>query len=310
MADKIEKTAGQTALTIEITPNSVDAGAEFGIAARAICTPPCDITDLAAIVRDADGNVLGQIVFAIFDGTANSGSDLLLTAPLQTGTHNWTATIDRFEARDAVYEATTIAVPLEIKPHAITISSWGLPSAITSGATAKMHVGVRCSCGCSLAGREITIHDQTGAQMASGTLGDELWPRTEALYFTEIAMPVSGEPALEEWQVKFAGAGLTPDHADGTTKFSVRIVPDAEHVVTVEAIDRASQTPLAGALVTMHPFRGTTDERGIAELRVPKGSYRLFVSARRYVSNHTEINVNGDVATQAHLDVEIRPERA
>lgn len=309
MADTVEKTPGQTVLTVEITPTVVDAGAAFGLSARAVCTPPCDITGLVATVRDGDGVELGQIAFSSFDGNANSSADLMLVAPAAVGVHDWTATLQSFEARDATYPETSAKVALEVKPHAITISSWGLASALTSGAQARMHIGVRCSCGCSMAGRQVTVHDESGTQIATATLGDELWPRTEALYFAEIEFPVTGEPALSQWQLRFAGAGLEPAHADGAQNFSVRIVPPAEHVVTIEAIDRALQTPLAGAMVTMHPFRGTTDARGMAQLRVPKGTYRLFVSARRYVSNHTQIDVEGDVATQAQLDVEIRPER-
>ncbi len=309
MADSVEKIAGQTVLTVEITPTIVDAGAAFGLSARAVCTPPCDITGLSAIVHDADGTEIGQIVFSSFDGQANSSVDLMLTAPAEVGVHDWTASLQSFEARDASYPASSAEMALEVKPHAITISSWGLASALTSGAQGRMHVGVRCSCGCSMAGREITVHDQSGTQIATAKLGDDLWPKTEALYFAEVAFPVSGEPSLSEWQLRFAGAGLEPAHGDGVIGFNVRIVPPAEHVVTIEAFDRARQTPLAGALVTMHPFRGTTDARGMAQLRVPKGSYRLFVSARSYVSNHTQIDVEGDVATQAQLDVEIRPER-
>lgn len=311
MADQTQATtAGQTALTIEVTPTRVDAGAEFGLSARAICTPPCDITGLFATIRDADGKDLGQIEFTSFDGNANSSQDLKLTAPTAVGTHDWTAVLPTFDARDATYPEVTTPIALEVRAHPITVTSWGLASALTDGSTAKMHVGVRCSCGCSMAGRQVTIHDHTGAQIGAATLGDGLWPKTEALYFAEVEFPAAGEVGLHDWQIRFAGAGLEPAHGDGTANFGVRIVPPAEHVVKVEALDRDKQTPLAGALVTMHPFRGTTNEHGIAELRVPKGSYRLFVSARRYVSNHTQLEVNGDVATQAQLDIEIRPERA
>ncbi len=55
MAETIDKIAGRTALTIEMTPSPVDAGAEFGLSARAICTPPCDITGLVVSSRDVDG---------------------------------------------------------------------------------------------------------------------------------------------------------------------------------------------------------------------------------------------------------------
>ena len=309
MADIVEKTAGQTVLTIEITPRPVDAGAKFGLAARAVCTPPCDITGLVVTICDGDGQDVGQIHFCRFDGEANSSDDLMLQAPTAIGTHSWTAVLQAFEARDAAYSEVTVPVPLEVKAHAITLSNWGLASALTNGSAAKMHVGVRCSCGCALGGRKVTIHDAAGTEIGTATLADDVWPRTEALYFAEAEFPASGEVGLHDWQMRFSGAGLEPAHADGKANFGVRIVPPGEHVVKIEAVDRDKLTPLPGAIVTMHPFRGVADERGIAELRVPKGSYRLFVSARRYVSNHAELEVDGDVTTQSQLAVEIRPER-
>ena len=311
MADQaLEKTAGQTVLTIEITPTRVDAGAEFGLSARAVCTPPCDITGLLVSIRDADGTELGQIEFTSFDGTTNSSQDLKLVAPVAVGTHNWTAVLPTFDARDATYPEVVTPVALEIRAHPITVTSWGLASALTEGSTGRMHVGVRCSCGCSLAGRAITIHDHDGKQIATATLGDELWPKTEALYFAAVEFPIAGDIGLYDWRVRFAGQGLTPEHGDGAANFGVRIVAPAEHVVKVEAVDRDKLTPLPGAIITMHPFRSIADEHGIAELKVPKGSYRLFVSARRYVSTHADLVVNGDLTTQSQLAVEIRPERA
>ena len=59
----------------------------------------------------------------------------------------------------------------------------------------------------------------------------------------------------------------------------------------------------------MHPYRALTDERGVAKLRVPKGAYTLFVSARKYVSDKADVTITGDLTTQAHLAVEVRPER-
>jgi hypothetical protein len=52
-----------------------------------------------------------------------------------------------------------------------------------------------------------------------------------------------------------------------------------------------------------------TDERGVAELRVPKGAYTLFVSARRHVSDRASVEVTGDLVTRAALAVEVKPER-
>ena len=61
-------------------------------------------------------------------------------------------------------------------------------------------------------------------------------------------------------------------HAEGAAN-GMRVVSRPECLVTIEALDKESQTPLSGARVVMHPYRAVTDERGVAEVRVAKGAY-------------------------------------
>jgi len=77
----------------------------------------------------------------------------------------------------------------------------------------------------------------------------------------------------------------------------------------VEAVDGGDQTPLSGARVVMHPYRAITDERGIAQVRVAKGAYRLFVSQTRYVTFGLPVEVEGDMTARAELYVEPLTER-
>jgi hypothetical protein len=82
------------------------------------------------------------------------------------------------------------------------------------------------------------------------------------------------------------------------------VVSAPEHVVTVEAIDRDSQLPLVGARVVMHPYQAVTDERGIAEVRVAKGTYKLFVAQSRYLTFGVPLEVTADTTARAELDLE------
>jgi hypothetical protein len=59
----------------------------------------------------------------------------------------------------------------------------------------------------------------------------------------------------------------------------------------------------------MHPYNAVTDERGIAEVRVAKGAYRLFVSQTRYLTFALPVEVGADVTARAELDLEPVPER-
>jgi hypothetical protein len=81
----------------------------------------------------------------------------------------------------------------------------------------------------------------------------------------------------------------------------VRTVSHPEYVVTVEAVDQASQTPISGARVVMHPYKAVTDERGVAEVRVAKGAYRLFVSQTKYLTFGVPVEVSADITARAEL---------
>ena len=47
---------------------------------------------------------------------------------------------------------------------------------------------------------------------------------------------------------------------------------------------RGKSDPVKGAKVVVHPYKAFTDERGVAEVRVPKGEYRLVVSGTNYLA--------------------------
>jgi hypothetical protein len=79
--------------------------------------------------------------------------------------------------------------------------------------------------------------------------------------------------------------------------------------MTIEAVDSVSQLPLRGARVVMHPYRAVTNEHGVAELRVAKGTYKLFVSQPRYVTYGLAMAVDRDVTAKVQLDLEPIPER-
>ena len=72
----------------------------------------------------------------------------------------------------------------------------------------------------------------------------------------------------------------------------------------VQTVDMVSQTPLSGARVVMHPYRTITDERGVAELRVAKGAYKLFVSQTSYLTFGLPIEMTGNMTVRAELELE------
>ena len=67
------------------------------------------------------------------------------------------------------------------------------------------------------------------------------------------------------------------------------------------AIDRESRAPVEGATVAVHPYTTLTDERGVAEVNIPKGKYRLFVSGKNYFPFRSD----GVAKTEAVIEAEL-----
>jgi len=181
-----------------------------------------------------------------------------------------------------------------------------------------MKVGIKCSNGsngsndCQLTNRDFGIYDHEGAQVATGTVPGDRWPGTTGLYVAEVELQAPAAEGLYTWSVKGPqsdGPDVGLPHAEGSISFGVRVVSHPEYLVTVETFDRVSQTPLRGARVVMHPYWAVTDERGVAEVRVAKGAYKLFVSQTRYRTFGLPVEVTADMTAKAELDLEPVPER-
>jgi len=199
-----------------------------------------------------------------------------------------------------------------IKPHTTSVLAWDIPSAVVAGERFRMKVGIKCSDECQLTNRDFGVYDHTGAEVATGTLSGDRWPGTTGLYVAEVELEAPAAEGLYAWSVKGPqsdGSDVGISHAEGSISFGVRVVGRPEYRVTVETIDKISQTPLRGARVVMHPYTAVTDERGVAEVRVAKGSYQLFVSQTRYLTFGLPVEVTADVTARAELDLEPAPER-
>ena len=203
-----------------------------------------------------------------------------------------------------------------VAPHATSVVAWDIPSAIVVGERFRMKVGIKCSHGsddCQLTNRNFGIYDHNEAQVATGTLLGDRWPGTTGLYVAEVELEAPTGEGLYTWGVKFPGQNPGSDvgmpHAEGSIRFGVRVVGHPEHLVTVETVDKVSQTPLQGARVVMHPYKAVTDQRGVAEVRVAKGAYKLFVSQTRYLTFGLPVEVTADMTARAELDLEPVRER-
>jgi hypothetical protein len=203
-----------------------------------------------------------------------------------------------------------------MEPHATRIVVWDVPSAIECGAAFRFKVGVRCAEDCSAAARRVEICDAAGGSLAVAAVGDRPFPGTDALHFAELELRAPPTEGAHVWQARVAAAEAgadaddRPAHTAASAVFHVRAVPPPDCVLKVIAVDARSGIPVPGARVVVHPYHAMTNLEGVAELKVPKGAYRLFVSGRDRFPFRADGEVHADTTIRAELDLDLGPSDA
>ena len=298
MTSHSDKTRGQVTCVVEVSPEVVDAGAEMTLHGTVSCAPACDLRGHTLLIKDETGAERGSVEVTDFDGETNETGEFVVKAPVKPGEYTWSA----------VYAETSTPISFTVKPHTTNVVVWDVPSVVEVGERFRIKVGIKCSSECPFADRLFEIDDDKRNPVATGSLSGDRWPGT-ALYFAEVELGAPAEAGLYTWSVKCAGWDAGIPHAEGSVSFGIRAVSHPEYVVTVETVDKESQTPLSGARVVMHPYRAVTDERGVAEVRVAKGAYKLFVSQTSYMTFGLPVEVTSDMTARAELELEPVPER-
>jgi len=294
MAAKAVSTHGERTCTVEVAPSEVDAGAELTVTVRAACPHGCDLTGQRVSIQSEHDTELAS----------GALSELVLRAPLEVGEHVWRAVLMAHETNGIRHEETNTGFRIVVVPHATSVNVWGMPSAIAAGERFSFKVGIKCSAGCKLAGRTLCVLDHDGAQIATASLREDVWPDTSALYFVAVEAQAPRTAGDYQWRIESSGSEAGAPHAAGACTFVVKVVEAPDHEVTVEAFDTEKQTPIKGAHVLLHPYRALTDERGVAKVKVAKGRYTLFVSGFNYIGHESIIDVTSDITARAELTVE------
>ena len=268
------------------------------------CSPPCDLRGHTLLITDQDGADTCSIELAEFDGETNRTNAFVLMAPVAAGEHRWSALCPAVEKDGTSYIETSAPISFTVTPHTTYVVAWDIPSDIVVGERFRMKVGIKCSSGCDLANTAFAIHDHEGAQAAAGTLSDACWPGTAGLYIAEVELVAPASAGLYTWSVRRVQSGPGIPHAEGSVDFGVRAVGRPEYVVTIEAVEKVTRTPLSDARVVMHPYRAVADEHGVARIRTARGIYKLFVSQTNYITLGVPIDVAADMAVRVELDLE------
>ena len=192
----------------------------------------------------------------------------------------------------------------EIQPHGTRVVVWDVPATIECGETFSVKVGVKCSSECRPDGWTVAVRDHDGKQRASGTTSSEPWPDTAGLHYAQVELTAPDAVGLHTWEARAPVNALDIPHAEGVARFGVRAVPTPECLLTVVAVDVENQTPVEGAKVVAHPYKTSTDEHGVAKVRVPRGEYRLFVSGKKYFPFRSDCDVKADLTIKADLSID------
>ena len=287
--------------SVELSSSQVDADADITLKGRVSYSPAVDLRGRTLLIKDQDGALAQSIEFTEFDGETSATSEFVVKAPLMPGTYTWLALCPAHTGAGFSHEEVSASFSFTVKPHNTRIVVWDAPLAIECGSKFSIKFGVKCACECRPDGWALEVRDHDGKKLVRATLSDNAWPDTSALYYTQAEFTAPDTEGLHRWEARAPMADLDIEHTECVASFSVRVVATPECVLTVEAIDRESQAPIKGAKVVVHPYRAITDERGLAQLRLPKGEYRLFVSGKNYFPFRSDSEVKTDMTIRAEL---------
>lgn len=291
--------------SVEISPDEIDAGADITLVVRVECPPEDSLRGPRVSIRDHDNTELASAELTKSDDGAYEADDIVVVAPRTAGEHVYRAVVLAADKDGALQEQTAAEVRFIVTPHAAHLNVWDIPSAVAAGERFKFTVGVKCSAGCDLGGRRLSIVSHDGSPARAASLGNEIWPGTDALYFAEV--DVEAPPAVGNyaWEIRTTEWDLELPHAPGSVALALRVVSPPDCQITVVVVDREQQTPIAGATVVMHPYRARTGENGVATLKVTKGHYDIQVGGPKYLSACITAEVTADMATRVELEVDI-----
>jgi hypothetical protein len=304
MAARATRTHGAPTCTVEQSAHEVDAGAELTVTVRLCCAHGCDLKGRRVSIEADDEIELASAELTERDDEVFVARAVPVRAPLRAGVQVYRAVIAAQEQDGVLHGETSSDFSFVVKAHTTSVNVWGVPSATAAGERLRLTVGTKCSAECKLAGRQISIYDEEGALVGAGTMRDNVWPGTSALYFAEVEAKAPMATRDHQWQARIAPFDSAAPHAGGAITFTVKVVSAPDHKVTIEAFDSEKQTPIAGAHVLLHPYRALTDSSGVARLKVAKGRYPLFVSGFNYIAYENIIDVAADVTIRADLMAE------
>lgn len=293
---------------VKAVPAELYAGSDIALKVKVSCPANCDLQGGQVGIADEEGAVVKEMELVSSDEAANETEEFVVRAPAKPGEYTWTAMFTAQEKEGILHEESSTPFSFSVKPHVTSVKVWDVPSPVVFDAAFKVKVGVRCSAGCNLTGKQVVIHDYEGVRVATATLGDVPWSTTGAQSCAEVELKAPGIESRYMWEVRFPEPDMELPHEESACTFALGVAGQPEHVVTVEVIDRETKTPLKKASVILRPsaYRGSeysnyTDDAGVARVRVPKGEYGICATNGGYKSFFKLAEIASDIAVKAEL---------
>jgi hypothetical protein len=279
---------------VEVCPSpslEEEAGAQTVLKGRVSCPSGCELggRTLRILAQDA---VIAEA--AVTPPATSEEFEIPFRVPVKTGAYSLRIVCAADESGAVRHEEGSAAFSLIVQPHKTSLAVWDIPSPVIKGAPSALKVGVKCSAGCVLAGREVELLDESGARVASAPLGVSPWPATTALYWVDLVFDAPATPGRHSWMVRFSLDEPEPLHEGVSSLVPLVAAPPPEYCVTVRIADKDTRLPLGQVEVRVGVYRASTDEAGMARVEVPGATYELNVWKQGYESLSVPLKVDSD----------------
>ncbi len=293
---KKETVPHQVVLEFEKPPAAqVPVGSNLVLKVNLSCPAGCNLS--SRTIRLMSGEEVIQEVIGVPAEDADP-EETPLKAPEQVGTYSWTVLFPRQEINGIIHEEASLPVEFSTKPHESSLAVWDVPATVVTGERFRVKVGARSSAACSLQGSKVEILDADGAVVGNGQLSDAPWPGTSALYWAELELPAPAKDGLTSWSARFGATDSELPHNAAMAGFGFTTVPPLEHKLTLKFVEQETEKPIENVQIRVGPFRSATDESGVAELSMPRGSYEMSVWHPKWETPDRTVEVSEDATLQ------------
>jgi hypothetical protein len=249
----------------------------------------------------AGDEIVATAVLIAFRDNFNETAAFAVRAPVRVEAFSWTIGFPPQEIGGIAYEGSALRIASQTTPHRTSLAVWSVPSPVRVADRFAVTVGAKSSGACALSGARIEIHDETGADLGQGILGDTPWPGTDALYWTEIALAGPSREGQLCWSVAFAATDLELPHLGSSAQFSFTAVKPPEHRVAVAVTESEAASPVEASEIALGPYRAATDKTGMAHIEVPGGTYDLAAWKSGFEPASRTVEVAADISVQLEL---------